>query len=111
VLRVGQYPGGVQGGFGLFVEVQKHPVSERRIAQALNKGGASTGACAVMQFEICTAMGQALGHAQNRGNPDPAGEQQAAAGIVGQCEQIARLADAQAVAGLDLFVQALRTAP
>ena len=74
MLRVGQYPGGVQGGFGLFVEVQKHPVCKRRIAQVLNKGGACIGAGAVMQFEICTAMGQALGYAQNRGNPDPAGQ-------------------------------------
>ncbi|MNI97469.1 hypothetical protein D3C73_1561260 [compost metagenome] len=57
-----------------------------------------------MQFEIGAAVGQAFGHAENGGNADTAGEEQAAPGFMAQWKQVARLTDCQMRAGMDLLV-------
>ena len=111
VFRRRQDLGGIQGGVRLLIEMQKYPVGEGRVTQALDKGRALAGAGAIMQLEVGAGMGQALGHAQDRGNSDTAGEQQAATCLVGQGEQVARFADAQVCATVDLFVQAPGAAP
>jgi hypothetical protein len=53
-------------------------VGERRVANAFDKGRALAGAGAVVQLEVMAAVGQLLGHAQDRGNADATGKQQAA---------------------------------
>lgn len=64
-----------------------------------------------MQGKCGTALGQVLGHAQDRRDADPAGEQQAAPRLGGEGEQVARFADEQAHARPDLLMQAARAAP
>ncbi|MNN35880.1 hypothetical protein D3C81_1497470 [compost metagenome] len=86
--------------------MHEQAVSEGGGAQALDKGCAVAGACAVVQFEIVTVAGQLLSHAQQGRDADATGEQQAAPGALSQREQVARGADAQAVASLHLLVKA-----
>ncbi|MNN37447.1 hypothetical protein D3C81_1513970 [compost metagenome] len=106
LLRVAQHPGDIQCGFRLLVKVHEQAVSERRVANALDKGRTLAGAGTVVQLEIMAAVGQLLGHAQDRGNADATGKQQAALRALGQREQVARRADAQPCAGLHLLMQA-----
>ncbi len=102
----GQGLGDIQGGVRLFVEMQAHPLGKGRGLQALDEGRALGRTSAVVQLEIRAAVGQLFGHAEERGNADAAGEQQAAPCCVLQGKEIAWLADAQARAHLQLLVQA-----
>ena len=78
-----QHLGGIQRRFGLLVEMQEDPFGKRGILEALHKRRTLTGAGAVMQFEVGARLGQAFGHAQDRGDADAAGKQQAAPCFVG----------------------------
>jgi hypothetical protein len=48
----------------------------------LDKCRAFAGARTIVQLEVGAAVGQAFGHAQDRGDADTAGEQQAASGLM-----------------------------
>ncbi|MNG35739.1 hypothetical protein D3C84_1225510 [compost metagenome] len=63
--------------------MQEHPVGKRRVLQPFDKGRALPRTGAVVQLEIRAAVGQALGHTEDRGNADTAGEEQAARGFMG----------------------------
>jgi len=62
-----------------------------------------------VHLEFGTGHRQPLGHAQDGRNPDAAGQQQAAAGIVRQREVILRCADGQRIALLDQGMHRLGT--
>ncbi|MNF86692.1 hypothetical protein D3C84_691380 [compost metagenome] len=62
-----------------------------------------------MQLEIGTAVGQLLGHAENRSDAYAAGEQQAAPSLTHQREEVTRFTDEQPIATVDLLMHALRT--
>ncbi|MNH30597.1 hypothetical protein D3C79_909010 [compost metagenome] len=106
-LRMGQDPGGIQARIGLFIKVQVHAIGKGGPFESLDERRAVTGAGTVMQLEIGTAVGQLLGHAQDRGDADAASEQQAAPPLGYQREQVARFADEQPIAAVDLLMQAL----
>ncbi|MNJ68766.1 hypothetical protein D3C77_650430 [compost metagenome] len=110
VLRVGQNLTGIQGGFGLLIEVQEQAVGKRCGTDPFDKGCALAGAGAVVQFKVSADVSQAFSHAQNRGDADAAGKQQAAPGAVGERKQVAWLADTQLCTTVDVFMQAARSA-
>src|SRR3990167_4792680 len=103
---ISQQGGGIQAlGGGTVIEMQLHPLGEGRGLQALDEGRALAGTGAVVQLEIGAEPVQTFGHAQDRGDADAAGEQQAASGILVQRKQVARFADQQLLTHLRLLVQ------
>ncbi|MNP10746.1 hypothetical protein D3C76_1029060 [compost metagenome] len=88
--------------------MQVHAIGKGCPLETLDKSRPITGASRVMQFEIGTAVGQLLGHAEDRRDADATGKQQAASGFADQREKVARLADVQPVAAVDLLMHAPR---
>ncbi len=85
---------------GPLIEMQEHPLGKGGRLETLHERRALFGTGAIMQFEI---------DAQDRGNTDAAGKQQAAPGLGGQGEQVARFADRQAGTRMNLGMQAVGT--
>ena len=84
--------------------MEMHAARERRRANALEERRALLGARAIVQLEVGADVGEPLGHAENRGDADAAGDQQRALGAVGELEMVSRLADLEHVAFLHLVV-------
>ncbi|MNE54819.1 hypothetical protein D3C80_1496320 [compost metagenome] len=106
---MGQDPGGIQARIGLFIKVQVHAIGKGGPFESLDERLAVTGAGTVMQLEIGTAVGQLLGHAENRSDADATREQQAAPSLTHQREEVTRFTDEQPIATVDLLMHALRT--
>ena len=84
---------------------------ERRLAQHCGERQAFEGAAAVVQFEALARSDQGMGHRQERGDADAAGEQQVTLAAEVQVEQVARGADGQCRTLCNVSVHAPGSAP
>ncbi|MNN21330.1 hypothetical protein D3C81_1346470 [compost metagenome] len=92
------------------IEVGHHPRGERRRRQRIEKRTAATRAPAIMQFEIRALLVQGVGHGDHRRNADTAPQQDRAAGLRRQREQVAWRADLQLAPFQQRLVHAHRAA-
>lgn len=86
------------------IEMEVHARSKPRLLYARAEGCALRRAGAAMHAEIGTETGQPISHAEDWCHPDAARKQQVATRITGQMKVIARNADLDRIAGVQLLV-------